>query len=132
MPSPPPPPPPPPEPQAPAEPVPPTPEPTAPTIPQPAATLPVPAVGTPPLPEPLRGAAPVALYRQEVPDYSVIAPAAALLTMSSLGTFHERQGDQHLLNQQGANPAGWARVFGSDLKQHWSGTVSPSLDASLE
>lgn len=89
-------------------------------------------MGTPPLPEPLRGAAPVALYRQEVPDYSVIAPAAALLTMSSLGTFHERQGDQHLLNQQGANPAGWARVFGSDLKQHWSGTVSPSLDASLE
>ncbi|MEE4125224.1 autotransporter domain-containing protein [Pseudomonas viridiflava] len=120
---------PPPEPESPAEPVPPTPEPT---IPQPAATLPVPAVGTPPLPEPLRGAAPVALYRQEVPDYSVIAPAAALLAMSSLGTFHERQGDQHLLNQQGASPAGWARVFGSDLKQHWSGTVSPSLDASLE
>ncbi|WP_122556270.1 autotransporter domain-containing protein [Pseudomonas viridiflava] len=123
---------PPPEPESPAEPVPPTPEPTAPTIPQPAATLPVPAVGTPPLPEPLRGAAPVALYRQEVPNYSVIAPAAALLAMSSLGTFHERQGDQHLLNQQGASPAGWARVFGSDLKQHWSGTVSPSLDASLE
>ena len=123
---------PPPEPESPAEPTPPAPEPSAPTLPQPAATLPVPAVGTPPLPEPLRGAAPVALYRQEVPDYSVIAPAAALLTMSSLGTFHERQGDQHLLNQQGANPAGWARVFGSDLKQHWSGTVSPSLDASLE
>lgn len=131
-PSPTPPPTPPPEPESPAEPVPPTPEPTAPTIPQPAATLPVPAVGTPPLPEPLRGAAPVALYRQEVPDYSVIAPAAALLAMSSLGTFHERQGDQHLLNQQGANLAGWARVFGSDLKQRWSGTVSPSLDASLE
>ncbi|MBI6576369.1 autotransporter domain-containing protein [Pseudomonas viridiflava] len=123
---------PPPEPESPAEPTPPAPEPTAPTIPQPAATLPVPAVGTPPLPEPLRGAAPVALYRQEVPNYSVIAPAAALLAMSSLGTFHERQGDQHLLNQQGARPAGWARVFGSDLKQHWSGTVSPSLDASLE
>ncbi|WP_122672728.1 autotransporter outer membrane beta-barrel domain-containing protein [Pseudomonas viridiflava] len=123
---------PPPEPESPAQPTPPAPEPSAPTIPQPAATLPVPAVGTPPLPEPLRGAAPVALYRQEVPDYSVIAPAAALLTMSSLGTFHERQGDQHLLNQQGANSAGWARVFGSDLKQHWSGTVSPSLDASLE
>ncbi|QHF03544.1 autotransporter domain-containing protein [Pseudomonas asturiensis] len=111
----------------------PTPEPPAPSLsPEPAATLPVPAIGTPNLPEPARGAAPITLYRQEVPNYSVVAPAAAVLAQSSLGTFHERQGDQRLLTQQGAVPAGWARVFGSDLKQHWSGAASPSVNASLE
>lgn len=120
------------EPESPSEPVPSAPEPPASPVPQPAATLPAPAAGTPQLPEPVRGAAPVVLYRQEVPNYSVMAPAAAVLALSSLGTFHERQGNQRLLSQQGADSAGWARVFGSDLRQRWSGTVSPSLNASLE
>ncbi|RMT92754.1 Outer membrane autotransporter barrel [Pseudomonas amygdali pv. sesami] len=98
----------------------------------PAATLPVSAPGTPPLPQPVRGAAPIALYRPEVANYSVVTPVAALLTQSSLGTFHERQGDQALLAQYGMAPAGWARVFGSDFRQRWSGDVSPSLDASFK
>ncbi|WP_241690561.1 autotransporter outer membrane beta-barrel domain-containing protein, partial [Pseudomonas syringae] len=98
----------------------------------PAATLPVPAIGTPPLPEPVRGAAPIALYRPEVANYSVLAPTAAVLALSSLGTFHERQGDQALLTQNGATSAGWARVFGSDFKQRWSGDVRPGLDASFK
>ncbi|MDU8497845.1 autotransporter outer membrane beta-barrel domain-containing protein [Pseudomonas syringae] len=98
----------------------------------PAATLPVPAPGTPPLPQPVRGAAPIALYRPEVANYSVVTPVAALLTQSSLGTFHERQGDQALLAQYGMAPACWARVFGSDFRQRWSGDVSPSLDASFK
>ncbi|KTB97911.1 MULTISPECIES: autotransporter family protein [Pseudomonas] len=98
----------------------------------PAATLPVPAIGTPPLPEPVRGAAPIALYRPEVANYSVLAPTAAVLALSSLGTFHERQGDQALLTQNGATSAGWARVFGSDFRQRWSGDVRPGLDASFK
>ncbi|MBA1228788.1 autotransporter domain-containing protein [Pseudomonas viridiflava] len=122
----------PPEPEPPVPPL--EPKPAPPTIapaPQPAATLPVAAIGTPPLPQPVRGAAPIALYRQEVPNHVVVAPAAAILGLSSLGSFHERQGDQSLLTQKGRATAGWARVFGSDLRQRWSGTVSPSLDASL-
>ncbi|UQW71415.1 autotransporter family protein [Pseudomonas avellanae] len=98
----------------------------------PATTLPVAAIGTPSLPEPIRGAAPIPLYRPEVANYAIVTPAAAMLAMTSLGTFHERQGDQSLLAQSGAAPAGWARVFGSDFKQQWSGTVSPGLDASLK
>lgn len=98
----------------------------------PAATLPVPAIGTPPLPEPVRGAAPIALYRPEVANYSVLAPTAAVLALSSLSTFHERQGDQALLTQNGATSAGWARVFGSDFRQRWSGDVRPGLDASFK
>ncbi len=123
------------------------PEPTEPTVPPaqppptdpiptpaqlPATTLPVAAIGTPSLPEPIRGATPVPLYRPEVANYAIVPPAAATLALTSLGTFHERQGDQSLLAQSGAAPAGWARVFGSDFKQQWSGTVSPGLDASLK
>lgn len=124
-----------PQPESPVSPAQPTPVSPTPSTPapaaRPAAALPVPATGTPPLPEPIRGAAPIALYRQEVPDYSVIAPAAAMLALSSLGTFHERQGDQSLLTQTGALAAGWARILGGDLKHSWAGTVSPSLNATL-
>jgi len=66
-----------------------------------------------------------------VPNYAVVPPAAAVLTLNALGTFHDRQGEQSLLTETGAVPAGWARVFGSSFKQGWSGTVDPSLDASL-
>ncbi len=114
----------------PGTPAPPAPEPPAPI--QPAATAPVAAIGTPPLPAPVRGAAPIPLYRMEVPNYAVVPPAAALLTLMSLGTFHDRQGEQSLLSEKGPVPAGWARAFGSDFRRSWSGTVEPSLDASLK
>ncbi len=111
------------------------PPPTPPITPAPvppAATAPVAAIGTPPLPTPVRGAAPITLYRMEVPNYAVVPPAAAMLTQLSLGTFHDRQGEQSLLGESGFVPAGWARAFGNDFKRSWSGTVDPSLDASLK
>ncbi|RRV10394.1 autotransporter outer membrane beta-barrel domain-containing protein [Pseudomonas sp. v388] len=131
---------PPPVPQAPGQPVPPTPAPPpqpAP-VPQPdpgpgpARLLPVPAIGTPPLPAAVVGAEPIALYRVEVPTWSVVPSAAAILALTSLGTFHERQGDQSLLRETGAVPAGWTRLLGDDFRQRWSGTVSPTLDATLK
>lgn len=111
-----------------------TPEPVqpAPALVQPAAVAPVAAIGTPALPAAVAGAAPIRLYRPEVANYAVVPPAAAMLTLMSLGTFHDRQGDQQLLDETGWAPAGWARVFGSDFKRSWSGTVDPSLDASLK
>ncbi|WP_349969285.1 autotransporter outer membrane beta-barrel domain-containing protein [Pseudomonas caspiana] len=108
----------------------PTPPTTAPS--QPAALAPVAAIGTPPLPSAIAGAAPIPLYRLEVPNYAVVPPAAAVLTLMSLGTFHDRQGEQSLLTESGWAPTGWARVFGSNAKQSWSGTVDLSLDASLK
>jgi len=121
----------------PEEPAPPTPPvtpgvPAAPVPVQPAAVAPVAAIGTPPLPAAVRGAAPIPLYRLEVPNYAVVAPAASTLALLSLGTFHDRQGEQSLLTENGWAPAGWARVFGNDFKRSWSGTVDPSLDASLK
>jgi outer membrane autotransporter protein len=96
-----------------------------------AQSAPVAAVGTPALPVATAGQS-IALYRVEVPLYSVIPPAAALLAQTSLGTFHERQGSQPLLREAGAVPAGWARVFGNDLRQSWAGDAAPKLDASID
>lgn len=104
----------------------------------PAVAVPIAAVapaGSPPLPvlpAAVAGAAPIALYRPEVPTWSVLPPAAAQLTLSALGTFHDRQGDQRLLSETGAFGAGWGRVYGKNLNQTWAGTVTPSLDGSLK
>lgn len=93
-------------------------------------TAPVAAVGTPVLPTAAPGQS-ITLYRQEVPLYAVVPPVAALLAQTSIGTFHDRQGEQSLLTENGAVAAGWARTFGSHLRQSWSGTVAPSFDGSI-
>lgn len=85
----------------------------------------------PVLPAAVPGAEPIPLYRPEVPNWSVLPPAAAQLTLNALGTFHDRQGDQRLLSETGAFGAGWGRVYGKNLDQTWAGTVTPRLDGSL-
>ena len=97
-----------------------------------AQTSPTPAISTPPIPKAVAGADPIPLYRLEVPVYSVVIPAAQLLTMQALGTLHDRQGEQSLLSETGAVPAGWGRLYGSNLQKSWSGTVTPSFDGSLQ
>ncbi|MCW1243006.1 autotransporter outer membrane beta-barrel domain-containing protein [Pseudomonas sp. SAICEU22] len=86
----------------------------------------------PPLPVAVPGAAPIPLYRPEVPTWSVLPPAAAQLTLMALGTFHDRQGDQRLLTETGAFGAGWGRAYGKDLDQTWAGTVTPRFDGSIK
>ncbi|WP_407352235.1 autotransporter outer membrane beta-barrel domain-containing protein [Luteimonas sp. R10] len=103
--------------------------------PPPAPGAPPPPVPSPPLP-PTPGARPhvaevVPLYRVEVPTYSVVPPAAQQLGLAMLGTFHERQGEQGLLQPGGAFSAAWLRVFGQRHDQGWSGTVAPTFDGSL-
>ncbi|WP_223532027.1 autotransporter outer membrane beta-barrel domain-containing protein [Pseudomonas sp. GL-RE-20] len=88
-------------------------------------------VEAPVLPAAVPGAAPIPLYREAVPTWSVMPPAAAQLSLTALGTFHDRQGDQRLLTQTGALSAGWGRVYGKNLEQTWAGTVTPRLDGSL-
>ncbi|RON09711.1 autotransporter outer membrane beta-barrel domain-containing protein [Pseudomonas brassicacearum] len=97
-----------------------------------AESSPVPAATTPPIPAAVAGAYPIPLYRLEVPVYSVVIPAAQVMTLQALGTFHDRQGEQSLLTESGAVPAGWGRVYGSDLRKSWTGTVTPSFDGSLQ
>lgn len=107
------------------------------SIPNPDPSLPpiIVAVGAPTLPvlpAAVPGAAPIPLYRPEVPTWSVLPPAAAQLTLSALGTFHDRQGDQRLLTETGAFGAGWGRVYGKNFDQTWAGTVTPRLNGSLD
>ncbi|TCV69938.1 autotransporter outer membrane beta-barrel domain-containing protein [Pseudomonas fluorescens] len=101
-----------------------------PTAPPTPGAPPVPTL--PPLPTAVPGAAPIPLYRPEVPTWSVLPPAAAQLTLMALGTFHDRQGDQRLLTETGAFGAGWSRVYGVDLDRTWAGTVTPQFDGSIK
>jgi outer membrane autotransporter protein len=82
------------------------------------------------MPTAVAGADPIPTYRQEVPVYSVVVPAAQLMLMHFLGTFHERQGEQSLLTETGYVPAGWGRVYGSSIRKSWTGDASPRLDGS--
>jgi len=115
----------------------PNPDPALPPIVVPVVAVPVAALAPegnpelPPLPAAVPGAEPIALYRPEVPNWSVLPPAAAQLTLMALGTFHDRQGDQRLLTETGAFGAGWGRVYGKNLDQTWAGTVSPRFDGSI-
>ncbi|MND67748.1 Outer membrane protein IcsA autotransporter precursor [compost metagenome] len=106
------------------------PAPVQPAEPAPALSVPTPAPGSPALPQAVVGADPIPLYREEVPLYSAIVPAAQLMIMNFLGTFHERQGEQSLLSETGSVPAGWGRVYGNSIRQSWSGAASPRLDGS--
>ncbi|WP_338580721.1 autotransporter outer membrane beta-barrel domain-containing protein [Pseudomonas sp. MAG733B] len=109
----------------------PNPDPTLPPILVPLVATPVAAAGSPSVPVPAPGSAPIPLYRPEVPTWSVLPPAAAQLTMTALGTFHDRQGDQRLLTETGSFGAGWGRVYGKNYEQTWAGTVTPRVDGSL-
>jgi outer membrane autotransporter protein len=115
--------------EPPVQPPPPEPEPTPPA-PAPSAQEPIAAIGTPNLPRPAPGQS-IVLYRIEVPAYSVVPPAAALLALDSLGSFHERQGEQSLLRERGVLPAGWARTFGSHGRQQWAGAATPKLSSNV-
>lgn len=73
----------------------------------------------------------VPLYRIEVPTYSAVPPIAQYLALSTLGTFHERRGEQALLHGGGWMPTTWARTFGQNTELEWDGTVLPSFDGNL-
>ncbi|MBZ9875004.1 autotransporter outer membrane beta-barrel domain-containing protein, partial [Mesorhizobium sp. BR1-1-9] len=95
---------------------------------QPPPPPPVPTA-VPDLPTPAAGEE-ILLYRVEVPVYSAVPPVAEHLAMTTLGTFHERRGEQSLLSNTALSPV-WGRIFGQDAKMGWSGTVSPSFDGTL-
>ncbi|PAM42500.1 autotransporter outer membrane beta-barrel domain-containing protein, partial [Acinetobacter baumannii] len=91
---------------------PPEPPPVAPPSDPPVPDVPVaggslPGTGAPP---PSAGATPAApdenglvpLYRLETAAYGVVPPLLRETSLASLGTFHERQGEQRLLYSQGA------------------------------
>lgn len=109
-----------------------------PPVPVDVPVLPVPTLPGPPPVQPAPptpGATPVEaaeiqLYRIEVPVYSAVPPVAEHLAMATLGTFHERRGEQSLLSNTELSPV-WGRIFGQDAEMAWSGTVAPSFDGTV-
>src|SRR3546814_13158892 len=74
----------------------------------------------------------VPLYRPEVAAFVASVPVAHHLASATLGTFHERRGEQALLRGGGgALPATWGRVFAENSEIKWDGDVAPSLDGDL-
>ena len=67
----------------------------------------------------------------ETPTYAVVPPIVHQLALATLGTFHERQGEQALLGGEGAVRSAWGRVIGQNTEQSWTGTVAPTFDGSL-
>lgn len=87
-----------------------------------------PAPTTPSSPE-------IPLYRPEVPLYAPIPAVARQMGLSTLGTLHERVGEEENLRglpESRANANGvWGRVFGERVSNRWSGTVDASTTGNL-
>ena len=82
-----------------------------------------------PLPGPVpAGFAVVQLIRPEVAVQSVVPDIARTLGLLALGTFHERRGDQALLDSA---PAAWGRVFGQQGNEQYSGGVRPDFSGTF-
>ncbi|MGS1077609.1 autotransporter family protein [Pseudoxanthomonas beigongshangi] len=110
---------------------PPSPPPPEPPVPENPAPLP-----TPDRQPPTPGARPstdevVPLYRVESAVYAVVTPILQQMSLASLGTFHERQGEQALLDRDGGFRTAWGRVLGQNTRQDWRGTVAPTFDGSV-
>ena len=85
--------------------------------PEPPTPTPGPTPGpTPPTPGPTPGPSPIPIpfFRPEAVVYAGIPSLARSVGLETLGTFHERQGEQSLLTKNGAFPIGWGRVFRSE------------------
>lgn len=87
------------------------------------------AAGTPVLPS--AGAAPLTLYRPEVALYAQLPGVMRQLDWMQIDEFHQRQGDQLLLGEHGAMPAGWGRVWGAHSVLSEGGDMSPQFDGSM-
>ncbi|MDR7223185.1 autotransporter outer membrane beta-barrel domain-containing protein [Aminobacter aminovorans] len=72
----------------------------------------------------------IPLIRPETAVYSVMPPMARDVALATLGTFHERRGEQGFLAGGDDFSTTWGRVFGSSARQDWAGTVSPSADST--
>lgn len=73
----------------------------------------------------------VPLYRLETAAYAVVPPLLREASLASLGTFHERQGEQRLLYNTGALRTAWGRLVGQSSEIHWKGDAQPGFDGDL-
>ncbi|WP_349985506.1 autotransporter outer membrane beta-barrel domain-containing protein [Stenotrophomonas sp. WHRI 8082] len=105
---------------------------TPPAVPDEVAVVPGP-LALPPTPGARPSQAAVTpIYRLETPAYAVVPSLLRTVSQASLGTFHERQGEQRLLVGQGAARGAWGRLIGSSEEQHWNGDALTGFDGDLQ
>jgi autotransporter family porin len=68
----------------------------------------------------------VPLYRPETSIYASLPGVARTLALSTLGTFHERYGDQS--GVRGGSGRAWGRIFGEHTKQGSTGPLDAKFD----
>ncbi len=106
-------------------------DPAVPDVPVAGSSLPG-AGSTPPSPgaRPAQGDV-VPLYRLETAAYAVVPPLLRETSLASLGTFHERQGEQRLLYGNGAFRTAWGRLVGQSSEIHWKGDSQPGFNGDV-
>lgn len=67
------------------------------------------------------------LYRYEAPIYASMIGMVRTLGMTTLATFHERNGDQDLVRGDGQANRAWGRIFGEHVKEGSPGTVDSTF-----
>lgn len=84
---------------------------------------------------PTPGGPSIPLYRPEVPLYAPIPAIARQMGLSTLGTLHERVGEEENLRGLPGSRADangiWGRVFGERVNNRWNGTVDPGATGNL-
>jgi outer membrane autotransporter protein len=100
----------------------PSPDPTPPTP-----TPPNPAPGPSPGPSPQ----PITFFRPEAVVYAALPGVARQVGLDTLGTFHERRGDQDLLAGEGTLPGMWGRAFGARTEFRRSGPLAPEINGHV-
>lgn len=73
----------------------------------------------------------IPLYRPEVSVHVSAPSISRALGLATLGTFHEREGEQSWSRRSAATDAIWVRAFGNHLNQYLSGTVKPEFDGDI-
>jgi outer membrane autotransporter protein len=76
------------------------------------------------------GTAGVILFRPEVALQSALPSLARGAARATLGTFHDREGEQVYASADGVPRLGWARSYASHHEEAWRGTASPKFDGS--
>jgi len=92
---------------------------------------PTPGIGTPPTATLEPGEDPLPIYRIEVPVYSMMPELGRTAGFAQMATFHERQGQQGLLDERGWLTDGWARVWGQTEQLRTKGDVTPQFDGNI-
>ncbi len=73
----------------------------------------------------------VPIYRAEVAVQSAVVATSRQLAITTLDTFHQRQGEQSLLTGKGARTGTWGRVFGESIDNRYGGGAAPQFDGHI-